>query len=152
MSQLFWNSFAIAGPILLSTLVVGLAVSVFQVITQLQEMSLSYVPKLAIAVLVTVVLGSWCWEDWSISPPVCSRASRAWADDEPHCLRHHLADPAAGAAVRHRPALFADQGAMRIRVGLVLALAAAFAPLLPTDLPDSDGGFIASAAVSWCWA
>lgn len=59
MSQLFWNSFAIAAPILLSTLLVGLAVSIFQVITQLQEMSLSYVPKLAVAVIVTVVLGSW---------------------------------------------------------------------------------------------
>lgn len=59
MSQLFWNSFAISAPILLSTLLVGLAVSVFQVVTQLQEMSLSYVPKLAIAMIVAIVLGSW---------------------------------------------------------------------------------------------
>lgn len=35
---------------------------------------------------------------------------------------------------------------MRIRVCLVLALAAAFAPLIPADLPDSNGGFVASAA------
>lgn len=59
MSQLFWNSFLIAGPILVATLAVGLLVSVFQVVTQLQEMSLSYVPKLAIAVVVTVVLAPW---------------------------------------------------------------------------------------------
>jgi flagellar biosynthesis protein FliQ len=59
MSQLFWNSFLIAGPILVATLAVGLLVSVFQVVTQLQEMSLSYVPKLAIAAVVTVVLAPW---------------------------------------------------------------------------------------------
>jgi flagellar biosynthetic protein FliQ len=59
MTQLFWNSFLIAGPILIATLVVGLLVSVFQVVTQLQEMSLSYVPKLAVAVIVTVVLAPW---------------------------------------------------------------------------------------------
>ncbi|WP_122156053.1 flagellar biosynthesis protein FliQ [Paraburkholderia phenazinium] len=59
MSQLFWNSLLIAGPILAATLVVGLLVSVFQVVTQLQEMSLSYVPKLAVAVIVTVVLAPW---------------------------------------------------------------------------------------------
>ncbi|MDR6411299.1 flagellar biosynthetic protein FliQ [Paraburkholderia terricola] len=59
MAQLFWNSFLIAGPVLIATLVVGLLVSVFQVVTQLQEMSLSYVPKLAVAVIVTVVLAPW---------------------------------------------------------------------------------------------
>lgn len=59
MSQLLWNSVLIAGPILIATLSVGLLVSVFQVVTQLQEMSLSYVPKLAIAAVVTVVLAPW---------------------------------------------------------------------------------------------
>ncbi|WP_256702037.1 flagellar biosynthetic protein FliQ [Burkholderia sp. SRS-W-2-2016] len=59
MTQLFWNSFLIAGPVLIATLVVGLLVSVFQVVTQLQEMSLSYVPKLAVAVVVTIALAPW---------------------------------------------------------------------------------------------
>ncbi|RZF29096.1 flagellar type III secretion system protein FliQ [Paraburkholderia sp. UYCP14C] len=59
MTQLFWNSFLIAGPIVIATLVVGLLISVFQVVTQLQEMSLSYVPKLAVAVIVTVALAPW---------------------------------------------------------------------------------------------
>jgi flagellar biosynthesis protein FliQ len=59
MSQLLWNSVLIAGPILIATLTVGLLVSIFQVVTQLQEMSLSYVPKLAIAVVVTVVFAPW---------------------------------------------------------------------------------------------
>jgi len=59
MEQLFWNSFHIAAPILVATLLVGVLISIFQVVTQLQEMSLSYVPKLAVAMLIVVVLGSW---------------------------------------------------------------------------------------------
>ncbi|KGB99774.1 flagellar biosynthetic protein FliQ [Burkholderia cepacia] len=59
MAQLFWNSFLIAGPVLAATLVIGLLVSIFQVVTQLQEMSLSYVPKLAVAAIVIVVLAPW---------------------------------------------------------------------------------------------
>jgi len=59
MAQLLWKSFLIAGPILVATLVIGLLVSVFQVVTQLQEMSLSYVPKLAMAAIVIAVCASW---------------------------------------------------------------------------------------------
>jgi flagellar biosynthetic protein FliQ len=59
LSQLFWNSFLIAGPVLAATLAVGLLVSAFQVVTQLQEMSLSYVPKLAVAAIVILLCASW---------------------------------------------------------------------------------------------
>ena len=59
MNQLFWNAALIAAPILITVLIVGLLVSVFQVATQLQEMTLSYVPKLLTAALVLVVLGPW---------------------------------------------------------------------------------------------
>ncbi|MGU7783233.1 flagellar biosynthetic protein FliQ [Burkholderia sp. PU8-34] len=56
LAQLFWNSFLIAGPVLGATLAIGLLVSVFQVVTQLQEMSLSYIAKLVVAAIVIVVL------------------------------------------------------------------------------------------------
>jgi len=49
----------VAGPVLLVTLVVGLLVSAFQVVTQIQEMSLSYVPKLIAAALVVGTGASW---------------------------------------------------------------------------------------------
>jgi flagellar biosynthetic protein FliQ len=49
----------IAAPILITALVVGFAISVFQSITQIQETSLSFVPK-AIAVSVALVIcGQW---------------------------------------------------------------------------------------------
>jgi len=59
MSQLLWTSFLISGPILGATLLVGLLISALQVVTQIQETSLSYVPKLAVAAIVIVVSASW---------------------------------------------------------------------------------------------
>ena len=57
MNQLLWNSLLVAGPVLVAALVVGLVISVLQVATQLQEMTLSYVPKLLAAVFVLIALG-----------------------------------------------------------------------------------------------
>lgn len=49
----------VAGPILLLALAVGLAVSIFQATTQIQEQTLAFIPKI-IAVLVGVVFfGPW---------------------------------------------------------------------------------------------
>ena len=59
MNQLLWNTIIIAAPVLLGALVVGLLVSVIQVTTQLQEMTLSYVPKLAVSAFLLVALGPW---------------------------------------------------------------------------------------------
>ncbi|MCU0923556.1 MAG: flagellar type III secretion system protein FliQ [Burkholderiaceae bacterium] len=59
LTQMLWTSFLVAAPLLLVTLVVGVLIGVFQVVTQLQEMSLSYVPKLAAAFFVLVVAGPW---------------------------------------------------------------------------------------------
>jgi len=49
----------LALPLLLSALVVGLIVSVFQAVTQIQEMTLSFIPKILAMVVVIVVAGPW---------------------------------------------------------------------------------------------
>ena len=49
----------IALPILLSVMGVGLIVSVFQAVTQINESTLSFVPKLVAAVVVFLVAGPW---------------------------------------------------------------------------------------------
>lgn len=59
MNGLLWNSMIVAAPVLGVALVVGLLISVLQVATQLQEMTLSYVPKLVASGLVLVLLGPW---------------------------------------------------------------------------------------------
>ncbi len=49
----------LAGPLLLTGLVVGLAISVFQAVTQIQEMTLSFVPKILAVLLVLALLFPW---------------------------------------------------------------------------------------------
>jgi flagellar biosynthetic protein FliQ len=46
-------------PILLVGLVVGLVISVFQAVTQIQEQTLSFIPKVIGLVVVIVVAGPW---------------------------------------------------------------------------------------------
>jgi flagellar biosynthesis protein FliQ len=49
----------LAAPILLMALGVGVVVSIMQTITQIQEQTLSFVPKLAGVALIIVVAGAW---------------------------------------------------------------------------------------------
>jgi flagellar biosynthetic protein FliQ len=49
----------IAAPLLLVGLVVGLLVSIFQAVTQIQEQTLAFIPKIAGLAVVLVVLGPW---------------------------------------------------------------------------------------------
>ena len=58
-SQLMWSAALVAAPILLTTLVVGLLVSVFQAVTQIQEMSLTFIPKLLAASAMLLAAGPW---------------------------------------------------------------------------------------------
>jgi flagellar biosynthesis protein FliQ len=58
-ADLFWVGLLVSLPVLAATLVVGLAVSVLQVVTQLQEMSLSFIPKLLAAGAAVVAFGPW---------------------------------------------------------------------------------------------
>jgi flagellar biosynthesis protein FliQ len=52
----------LGGPLLLTALVVGLVVSIFQAATQINEASLSFIPKLLITFLVFVLIGPWMIE------------------------------------------------------------------------------------------
>ena len=49
----------IAMPLLLVGLVIGLLVSIFQAVTQIQEQTLSFIPKIAGLAVVLVVAGPW---------------------------------------------------------------------------------------------
>lgn len=50
-------SIKIMGPILIAALVVGLLVSMFQAATSIQEQTLTFIPKLAIVILVLMIAG-----------------------------------------------------------------------------------------------
>lgn len=49
----------VSAPVLLAALVVGLLVSIVQVVTQVQEMTLTFVPKLIAVVVTCMVCGGW---------------------------------------------------------------------------------------------
>lgn len=49
----------LAAPILLVSIIVGLAVSIFQATTHIQEQTLTFVPKVLSIVGVLLLLGSW---------------------------------------------------------------------------------------------
>ncbi|VAW72065.1 Flagellar biosynthesis protein FliQ [hydrothermal vent metagenome] len=49
----------ISAPILLSVLAIGVVIGMFQAATSINEMTLSFIPKLIILALVLAVAGSW---------------------------------------------------------------------------------------------
>ena len=57
--QALWVTMLIAAPLLGSALAVGLLVGMIQAATQINEMTLSFIPKLLVLVMSLVVAGPW---------------------------------------------------------------------------------------------
>lgn len=55
-------AFQTAGPILAIGLIVGLIVSIFQAMTQIQEMTLTFIPKMIAIAIGFMILGPWILE------------------------------------------------------------------------------------------
>ena len=49
----------LSGPLLITALVIGVIISLFQAVTQVNEMTLSYVPKIIAIGLVLILAGPW---------------------------------------------------------------------------------------------
>jgi flagellar biosynthetic protein FliQ len=58
-SDMLWTAVLLAAPVIGISTLTGLAVSILQVVTQIQESSLAFVPKLLAAVATLLVLGGW---------------------------------------------------------------------------------------------
>jgi flagellar biosynthesis protein FliQ len=54
-----YTGLSVAAPILIIAVIVGLLVSIFQATTQIQEQTLTFVPKLIATALVGLITGSW---------------------------------------------------------------------------------------------
>lgn len=59
MSDMLLSAAKLSAPLLLATLAVGLVISIIQVATQIQEMTLTFVPKLIVVIAVCLGFGSW---------------------------------------------------------------------------------------------
>lgn len=60
--ETMWTAVYILAPILGSGLVVGLLISIFQAITQIHEMTLTFIPKMVIVGLVILIFMPWFME------------------------------------------------------------------------------------------
>lgn len=58
-SKTLWTAALLCAPVIGATTLVGLIVSVLQGVTQIQESSLTFVPKLVTAGVVLLALGPW---------------------------------------------------------------------------------------------
>lgn len=58
-SHAIWTALQVSGPILIVGLVVGLLVAIFQAVTQIQEQTLVFIPKIIAIVVVLAVAGPW---------------------------------------------------------------------------------------------
>lgn len=57
--EVIWVTLLVAGPMLLSGLTVGLIVSIFQSVTQIQEMTLTFIPKIVAVMAALVIFFPW---------------------------------------------------------------------------------------------
>jgi flagellar biosynthetic protein FliQ len=57
MQRALYTTLMVGGPIILVSMVVGLAISIIQAATQINEATLTFVPKLLLVSLVLVILG-----------------------------------------------------------------------------------------------
>ena len=57
--EALWVAVLIAGPLLGIDLIVGLIIGIIQAATSINEMTLSFIPKIAALVAVLVLFGSW---------------------------------------------------------------------------------------------
>lgn len=59
LQRALWLILLLSAPILAVNLLVGVVISIFQAVTQIQEATLTFVPKLLASFLTLVLLGPW---------------------------------------------------------------------------------------------
>lgn len=58
-NQAITTALTVAAPVLIISMIVGLIISIFQAVTQIQEQTLTFVPKLIAIAVVFIILGPW---------------------------------------------------------------------------------------------
>ena len=57
--QALWITLVVSGPMLIAGLVMGFVIGIFQAVTQIHEMTLTFIPKILVMVLVFLALMPW---------------------------------------------------------------------------------------------
>ncbi len=58
-NEMLWVAIVISAPVLGLSMLVGLSISIIQVVTQIQEMSLTFVPKIIAVAFALIIFGPW---------------------------------------------------------------------------------------------
>lgn len=58
ITQAFWTVLVTSGPPILSAMIVGILIALFQALTQIQEMTLTFIPKIVVVFLVLAASAS----------------------------------------------------------------------------------------------
>ena len=59
MQEAIWTGLLVSTPILIFTLIAGLIISILQAVTQIHEMTLTFIPKILAAVVAIFIFGNW---------------------------------------------------------------------------------------------
>jgi flagellar biosynthesis protein FliQ len=59
VQQAVWLTIVLAGPVVCSAMVIGVGVAFFQALTQVQEMTLTFVPKIMAGFAIILLTGSY---------------------------------------------------------------------------------------------
>lgn len=62
LQQTLWLIVLLSAPSLITSMVVGVSISILQAVTQIQESTITFVPKILITLLVFVLTSSWMVE------------------------------------------------------------------------------------------
>ncbi|PJD92352.1 MAG: flagellar biosynthetic protein FliQ [Legionella sp.] len=57
--QMLWHALLISAPVIATAVIIGLLISIIQVVTQIQDSSFTFVPKILAAILMLMACSNW---------------------------------------------------------------------------------------------
>jgi len=59
IQSMLFTALLVGAPVILTAFVVGVLISIFQAATQIQEMTLTFIPKIVATIIAMIIFGSW---------------------------------------------------------------------------------------------
>ncbi len=59
IQETLWTALKVGTPVIATAFFVGLLISIFQAATQIQEMTLTFIPKIVATILAMIFFGAW---------------------------------------------------------------------------------------------
>ena len=57
--ETIWNTFLASSPMLGLALIIGLAIGIFQAVTSVNEMTLTFIPKIIVVLVALIIFAPW---------------------------------------------------------------------------------------------